>query len=113
MNMSVIQKAATLAEAKQEFVYVTIIHTTGSTSRSDGTMVVEGGGMITGTIGGGDVEAYAQRQALALLATAERGRHLRYVVQEGLGEVDLYLLHCSGESTHSPFPTLEIGRAHV
>lgn len=106
MNMSVIQKAATLAEAKQEFVYVTIIHTTGSTSRSDGTMVVEGGGMITGTIGGGDVEAYAQRQALALLATAERGRHLRYVVQEGLGEVDLYLLHCNGESTHSPFPTL-------
>ncbi|HPZ15403.1 MAG TPA: selenium-dependent molybdenum cofactor biosynthesis protein YqeB [Sphaerochaeta sp.] len=106
MNMSVIQKAATLAEAKQEFVYVTITHTTGSTSRSDGTMVVEGGGMITGTIGGGDVEAYAQRQALALLATAERGRRLRYVVQEGLGEVDLYLLHCSGESTHSPFPTL-------
>ncbi len=106
MKMSVIQKAAELAEAKQNFVYIVILRTTGSTSRSDGAMVVEAKGLITGTVGGGDVEAYAQRQALALLSSAQKGRHLRYVVQEGHGEVDLYLLHCTGEADRAAFITL-------
>ncbi|MDX9915467.1 MAG: selenium-dependent molybdenum cofactor biosynthesis protein YqeB [Sphaerochaeta sp.] len=106
MKMSVIQQAARLSEAKQPFVYVVILRTTGSTSRNEGAMVVQAGGLITGTIGGGDVEAYAQRQALALLTTTLTGRHIRYVVQEGHGEVDLYLLHCHSESDRASFITL-------
>jgi len=106
MKMSVIQQAARLSEAKQPFVYVVILRTTGSTSRNEGAMVVQTGGLITGTIGGGDVEAYAQRQALALLTTTLTGRHIRYVVQEGHGEVDLYLLHCHSESDRASFITL-------
>lgn len=106
MKMSVLEKAAQLSAAKQHFVYIVILRTTGSTSRSDGAMVVDAKGLITGTVGGGDVEAYAQRQALALLATTQKGRHLRYVVQEGLGEVDLYLLHCSSETDCASFITL-------
>lgn len=106
MNMRVIQHAAHLSEKRKPFVYVTIIRTTGSTSRSDGAMVVEGGGITTGTIGGGDVEAYAQRQSLGLLSSAQKGRHLRYEVQDGHGEVDLYLLHCSSDDEFGPFITL-------
>lgn len=106
MKMSVLQKAAQLCEAKQSFVYVVILRTTGSTSRSDGAMVVQAGGLITGTVGGGDVEAYAQRQALAILSSGGKGRHIRYVVQEGHGEVDLYLLHCTGEGDRASFITL-------
>jgi xanthine dehydrogenase accessory factor len=106
MRMSVIQKAAQLGQEQRPFVYVVILRSIGSTSRSDGSMVVEAGGRITGTVGGGDVELYAQRQSLGLLATNQKGRHLRYEVQEGQGEVDLYLMLCNNTEEWAAFATL-------
>ncbi|NLA98348.1 MAG: xanthine dehydrogenase accessory protein XdhC, partial [Spirochaetales bacterium] len=68
MNTTVLQQAAYLSEHNQVFVFVIILKTEGSASRSQGTMVVDQEGTITGTIGGGETEAYALRQALILLS---------------------------------------------
>lgn len=107
MNTTVLQQAAYLSEHNQVFVFVIILKTEGSASRSQGTMVVDREGAITGTIGGGETEAYAQRQALILLSTQERSRHLMFTVQQGeiqdAGTVHLLLLACTSESLQKAF----------
>ncbi|MDC7222817.1 MAG: XdhC/CoxI family protein [Spirochaetales bacterium] len=52
----VINKAARLAEKNQPFAFVTIVESNGSAPRHQAKMLVERGGEITGTIGGGPLE---------------------------------------------------------
>ncbi len=116
MNTTVLQQAAMLGEAKHQFVFVTILKTEGSASRSQGSMVVDQEGTITGTIGGGETEAYAQRQALMLLSTKERSRHLKFIVHQGevrdAGTVHLLLLACTTESLQQAFIQFKAWEEH-
>ncbi|NLE16838.1 MAG: EF2563 family selenium-dependent molybdenum hydroxylase system protein [Spirochaetales bacterium] len=107
MNTTVLQQASNLSEHKQAFVFVIILKSEGSTSRSQGAMVVDQEGIITGTIGGGETEAYAQHQALDLLSSQEQSRHLSFTVRQGeisdAGKVHLLLLTCNTESMQKAF----------
>lgn len=110
--MTVMQQAAYLSEHNQKFVFVIIVKTEGSASRKDGSMVVEQGGTCTGTIGGGETEAYAQKQALLLLRTDEPYRQLTFTVTQGeivdAGTVHILLLACTDASHKKAFSEFKV-----
>ncbi len=116
MNTTVLQQASYLGEHNQAFVFVIILKTEGSASRSQGAMVVDQAGIVTGTIGGGETEAYAQRQALDLLSSQEQSRHLAFTVRQGevsdAGTVHLLLLACTTESMQKAFSQFRAWEAH-
>ncbi|MGE4584148.1 MAG: selenium-dependent molybdenum cofactor biosynthesis protein YqeB [Sphaerochaeta sp.] len=110
MKEAVFSRAVTLSEQLIPFILVTILKTEGSTSRNQGYMLVESDGRMSGTIGGGALEAYAQSQAIDLLSGEETYRHLQFRVDQGAirdaGTVYMYLLKCNTEATRAAFPSL-------
>jgi len=66
--IDLLRRSAELAEAAIPFVVVTLIEVTGSTPQDTGAkMIVTSDGLDTGTVGGGQVEAKAIDEALAML----------------------------------------------
>ena len=110
MNYTTMESAAYYSSKEMPFVFVTILKTEGSTSRNQGTMVVNERGQISGTIGGGEVEAYALTQSLSLLATGEKYRHVQCSVQKegskSVGDAYLFLLNCTTNHERHAFITL-------
>ncbi len=107
MKHTVFEAAAYLSEHKEDFVYATIIRTEGSTSRNQGSMVIDTKGRITGTVGGGELEAYVLSQSLNLTNTDESYRHIHFTVQMedkvSVGIVYLFLLRCTTEEERKAF----------
>ncbi|ADY13498.1 selenium-dependent molybdenum cofactor biosynthesis protein YqeB [Sphaerochaeta globosa] len=116
MNTIVVQQAVTLIGEAKKFVYISILKTEGSASRSQGSMVVDEEGTITGTIGGGETEAYAQRQALVLLQNGEPYRYLKYQVAQAeiadAGTVHLLLLASTNEAVQTAFLQFGVWQEH-
>ena len=116
MNYTAIESAAYYSDKEIPFVFVTILKTEGSTSRNQGSMVVNPKGQISGTIGGGELEAYALSQALSLLGGTDKYRHLRFTVQQqqelSLGVAYLFLLRCESEQERKAFTTLYRWQMH-
>lgn len=116
MNTTVLQQAAILIEHNKKFVFITILKTEGSASRSQGSMVVDEEGIITGTIGGGETEAYAQRQALVLLQNGEPYRYLKTSVTQAeiadAGTVHLLLLASTTEAVQKAFLQFGVWEEH-
>jgi xanthine dehydrogenase accessory factor len=70
MNVGTTKAALSLLEEGEGFAWVTILDTRGSSPRHAGAaMLVRADGAITGTIGGGPLEASAIKQALEVLET--------------------------------------------
>ncbi len=107
MKHTVLERAAYLSEQKQEFVYATILKTEGSTSRNHGSMVVDTSAGITGTIGGGELEAYVSSQAISLLENKEKYKYVQFTVQQEAGQsvgvVYLFLLRCTTQEERTAF----------
>lgn len=99
MSTQVIRQAAVFGKLRKPFIYITILKTEGSASRSQGSMLVDAQGAAVGTVGGGETEAYATKQALDLLSSNEAYRRLTFVVhQPGIpdaGKVHLLLVACT------------------
>ena len=103
-------------EAGEPVVLATIIRATGSVPRQSGSkMLVYGDGRISGTIGGGEMEARVVQEAQACLNDGQT-RIVPYSLVEpergdpGLcgGEVEVYL-----EPYAAPATVLVIGCGHV
>lgn len=62
--MNIFAKAAQLEQSNIPFAFANIIETKGSSPRHSGTMLIEEGGQIHGTIGGGMIERYVIEQAV-------------------------------------------------
>lgn len=107
MEHTVMEAASRLSREHKPFIYTVILKTEGSASRNNGSMVVESDGTIHGTIGGGELEAYAITQALGMLANGQKQRHLSFTVHQGevqgAGTVYLYLLSCTLEEEQDAF----------
>ncbi|MGE4453493.1 MAG: selenium-dependent molybdenum cofactor biosynthesis protein YqeB [Sphaerochaeta sp.] len=107
MKHTVLEAAAYLSEHKEDFVYATIIRTEGSASRNQGTMVIDTKGRITGTVGGGELEAYVLSQSLNLMNMDEKYRNIHFTVQMddevSVGVVYLFLLRCTTEEERKAF----------
>ena len=70
MDAEVAREALSLFDAGAAFAWVGILDTVGSSPRHEGaSMLVRGDGSITGTVGGGSLEAWAITQALGVLHT--------------------------------------------
>ncbi|MBN1320513.1 MAG: XdhC family protein [Thermoleophilia bacterium] len=70
MNLDTARTGLSLLEKGEDFAWVTILDTLGSSPRHAGaTMLVKADGSIAGTIGGGPLEARATERALELLKT--------------------------------------------
>ena len=69
MSLAFYQKVEDLIAAGLPFVTVTVVDTTGSVPQDAGAkMIVDGGGRLFGTVGGGKVENQAIKEGQALLA---------------------------------------------
>jgi xanthine dehydrogenase accessory factor len=78
MNTDTIKAALSLLERGQDFAWVTILGTSGSSPRHSGAaMVVRADGSIAGTVGGGPLEARAIRQAVEVI-TSRRSCTLQF-----------------------------------
>jgi xanthine dehydrogenase accessory factor len=72
MNAAMAQAGLTLMQSGAAFALVTIVDSEGSSPRHVGaSMVVKGDGAITGTVGGGALEAAAIKKALHVLETQQ------------------------------------------
>jgi xanthine dehydrogenase accessory factor len=72
MNSETVQTALSLMEAGEGFAWLTIVDNLGSSPRHTGTsMVVKADGSISGTIGGGALEAAAMRTAAGVIEKRE------------------------------------------
>ena len=72
MTPETVEAALALIEGGEDFVWVTVIESLGSTPRHAGAhMLVKHGGSITGTVGGGALEAAAIRKATEVLASSD------------------------------------------
>lgn len=93
---------------------VTVIAVGGSTPREAGArMLVFGDGLISGTVGGGKLEAEAMKSALAALEKGESGKIKLSLTPSGIG------MRCSGEAELfieafvQPLKLLILGAGHV
>ncbi|HTQ41027.1 MAG TPA: xanthine dehydrogenase accessory protein XdhC [Pirellulales bacterium] len=69
-----VEKLAELSSAGRPFAAVTLVETVGSTPSDAGTkMLVDGSGLVFGTVGGGKVESKAIGHAQELLTHADNG----------------------------------------
>ncbi|NBK20512.1 MAG: EF2563 family selenium-dependent molybdenum hydroxylase system protein [Spirochaetia bacterium] len=95
MNKPLFQRAGELEAASSAFALVTILNTTGSASRNQGSMLVENSGAITSTIGGGALEAFAIEQAGRALKEGREDFSVSFTVDQeakkGAGEVSLFI----------------------
>jgi xanthine dehydrogenase accessory factor len=72
VNLETTKAALALLERGEKFAWVTILNTHGSSPRHSGAaMVVRFDGSISGTIGGGPLEATAIKDAVAVVETGE------------------------------------------
>ncbi len=70
MNLETVAAALSLVEAGEDFAWATIIASRGSSPRHvDTSMLVRADGSISGTIGGGPLEAAVIKDALSVLAS--------------------------------------------
>ncbi|CCH49107.1 XdhC family aldehyde oxidoreductase maturation factor [Pseudodesulfovibrio piezophilus] len=94
-----VRSVCDLVEAKETFVMVSVVESSGSTPRSSGAkMVVRGDGSIFGTVGGGLAEAHACRDSLKLMESGDGTAQVSYVdmTQELAAESDMI---CGGGLT--------------
>jgi xanthine dehydrogenase accessory factor len=71
MNLETVAAALSLAEAGEDFAWATIIASRGSSPRHvDTSMLVRTDGSISGTIGGGPLEAAVIKDSLSVLAAS-------------------------------------------
>ncbi len=72
MNLETTKAALTFLDQGEAFAWVTVLQTQGSAPRHAGAaMLVRAGGSITGTIGGGPLEAAAINRALEVIETGQ------------------------------------------
>lgn len=98
MPVDIYREIAEIKERGEEAVLVTVIAASGSTPREEGAkMLVRSDGSTTGTIGGGNVELVAIKEALKVLSTGKPTK-LDYRLREGEelgmicgGDVELFL----------------------
>ncbi len=95
MNKSLFYRAGELEETSSTFALVTILNTTGSASRNQGSMLVERSGAITSTIGGGALEAFARETACQAIKEKHEDFSVNFTVDQeakkGAGEVSLFI----------------------
>ena len=95
MNKPLFYRAGELEETSSPFALVTILNTTGSASRNQGSMLVERTGAITSTIGGGALEAFAIEAACRALRENHDDFSVSFTVDQeakkGAGEVSLFI----------------------
>lgn len=95
MNKPLFHRAYELEQASSPFALVTILNTTGSASRNQGSMLVERTGAITSTIGGGALEAFAIDAARRAIEKGKADHTLSFIVDQeakkGAGEVSLFI----------------------
>ncbi len=95
MNKPLFYRAGELEASSTPFALVTILKTTGSASRTQGTMLVEGTGEITSTIGGGALEAFAIQEACNAVNKNMQDYSVSFTVDQeakkGAGEVSLFI----------------------
>jgi xanthine dehydrogenase accessory factor len=83
MEQEIFRELVKLGDECQDAALITVISATGSTPREEGSkMLVRCNGSIIGTIGGGNVEALAIREALAAMEIG-KSRRLSYRLEEG------------------------------
>lgn len=112
-------EAAALSEAREAFVFCTVVDAARSAPRDGGArMLVRRDGTIVGTIGGGPLEAAVIADALAMLAEAGARTRLFEASLTTSGEVHLGM-KCGGEvrvllDVHRPPARLHVfGAGHV
>nr|WP_319776448.1 XdhC family protein [uncultured Sphaerochaeta sp.] len=70
-------------------------------------MVIDIKGRITGTVGGGELEAYVLSQSINLLSGDETYRHINFTVQMedevSVGVVYLFILRCTSDGERKAF----------
>ena len=95
MKKPLFYRAGELEEASSPFALVTILNTTGSASRNQGSMLVEETGAITATIGGGALEAFAIEEACRAIKGKSEDFIVSFTVDQeakkGAGEVSLFI----------------------
>lgn len=93
MNKQLFCRASELEATLSPFALVTILTTTGSASRNQGSMLVEPSGAITSTIGGGLLEAFAIEEAKKAIREGQQSLCLDFTVDQeakkGAGKVSL------------------------
>ncbi len=109
MNKPLFYRAGELEATSSPFALVTILNTTGSASRNQGSMLVEKTGAITSTIGGGALEAFAIEAACRAIKEGKEDYSVNFTVDQeakkGAGEVSVFIQVVeNGEK--SPFFTL-------
>jgi len=109
MNKPLFYRAGELEEASSPFALVTILNTTGSASRNQGSMLVEETGAITSTIGGGELEAFAIEEAREAIMGGSEDFLVSFTVDQeakkGAGEVSLFI-QVVGNREKEPFFTV-------
>ncbi|MBI9096325.1 MAG: EF2563 family selenium-dependent molybdenum hydroxylase system protein [Sphaerochaeta sp.] len=95
MNKTLFYRAGELEKTSSPFALVTILNTTGSASRNQGSMLVERTGAITSTIGGGALEAFARETACQAIKEKREDFSVCFTVDQeakkGAGEVSLFI----------------------
>ncbi len=95
MNKTLFYRAGELEKTSSPFALVTILNTTGSASRNNGSMLVERTGAITSTIGGGALEAFARETACQAIKEKREDFSVCFTVDQeakkGAGEVSLFI----------------------
>ena len=95
MNKPLFYRAGELEATSSPFALVTILNTTGSASRNQGTMLVERDGTITSTIGGGALEAFAIEVACKAIKEKREDFSVSFTIDQeakrGAGEVSLFI----------------------
>lgn len=95
MKQQLFERAGELESQGSPFALVTILKTTGSASRSRGTMLVEANGAITSTIGGGLLEAQVIQEAQKAIAQDQGGYSMNFVIdqeaQKATGKVTVFI----------------------
>lgn len=109
MNKTLFHRAGELEEASCPFALVTILKTSGSASRNQGSMLVEGSKAITATIGGGALEAFAIEAAHKAIARRQEDYAVSFTVDQEAkkkaGEVILFIQVIQSDAS-SPFFTV-------
>ena len=92
IDLPVLEECARLKREDAPHVLVTVVAARGSTPQDVGTkMLVDAGGRIAGTVGGGKVEAVAIRHAAGLLARESAAELVTWNLQRDIG------MTCGGE----------------
>ncbi|WP_320130173.1 selenium-dependent molybdenum cofactor biosynthesis protein YqeB [uncultured Sphaerochaeta sp.] len=120
MSSSVFSKANALQQEQKPFALVTIVGKEGSASRENGRMVVRSDTHFWGTIGGGEMEAFALEKAVSLFREDKESWIGTFEIKQVNGQIagkinlciehikdnadtELFALAAEKEAFHSPF----------